>query len=72
MISETTVQHVTRDDMLDVKTSTQVEIFNTAINDRLDDTHFRIQHGEGGFTLGDYYDLQQWYPSYRDNNPTSE
>ena len=32
VISETTVQNVTRYDMLDADTAAQVEIFNTAIN----------------------------------------
>ena len=45
MIADTTVQHVTRDDMRDAKTVAQIEKFNTAINERLDDTNFRIQHG---------------------------
>ena len=72
VIAETTVQHVTRDNMLDAKTASQVEIFNTAINERLDDTNFLIQHGEGGFTLEDEYDLQQWDPSYGGNYTTAE
>ena len=36
VISETTVQNVTRDDMLDDETAAQVENFNTDINERLD------------------------------------
>ena len=72
VIAETTVKHVTRDYMLDAKTAAQVENFNTAINERLDDTHFRIQNGEDGFTLEDEYDEQQWDPAYRDNDPTPE
>ena len=51
VIEDTSVQHVTRDDMLDAKTVSQVEDFNTDINERLDDTKFRIQHGEDRFTL---------------------
>ena len=51
VIAETTVQHVTIDDMLDSDISAQVENFNTNINERLDDKKFQIQHGEGGFTL---------------------
>ena len=72
VITETNVQHVTRDDMLDTKTEVQVEIFNKAINEQLDDTNFRIQHGEGGSTLEDEYNLQQWDTDYGDNDPTSE
>ena len=56
--------------MLYSETAAQVEKFNTAINERLDDTNFRIQHGEGGSTLEDKYDLQQWEPAYWYNEPT--
>ena len=31
-----------------------------------------IQHGEGGFTLEDEYDLQKWDPYYENNDPTAE
>ena len=37
---ETTVHRVTRDDMLDAETAAQVEIFNVAINERLEETNF--------------------------------
>ena len=47
------MQNVTRDEMLDVKTAAQVEDFNTDINELLDNTTFRIQHGEIRFTLED-------------------
>ena len=56
--------------MLDAKTAAQVENFNTDINERLYETKFWIQHGEGGFTLEDEYDLKQWDPVYGDNEPT--
>ena len=59
VIVETTVHHVTIYDMLDADTVAKVENFNTNINERLDDTKFRFQHGEGRFTLEDDYDLQQ-------------
>ena len=42
MIEDTTVKHVTRDDMLNYETAAQVESFNTDINEGLDDTKFRI------------------------------
>ena len=58
--------------MLDAKTAAQVENSNASINERLNDTNFRIQHGQGGFTLEDECDLQQWDPYYRGNDPTSE
>ena len=72
MIEETTVQNVTRYDVLDTETAAQVKNFNTGINERLDDTKFLIQHREGGFTWEDEYDLQQWDPSYRYNDPAEE
>ena len=53
LIAETTVQNVTRDEMLDVETAAQVEDFNTDINELLDNTTFCIQHGESRFTLED-------------------
>ena len=70
-MSEITVQHVTRDEILYSKTAEKVEDFNTDINERIDDIKFCIQHGEGRFTLEDEYDLQQWDPAYRDNDPKS-
>ena len=72
VIADTTVQHITRYDMIDDETAAQVEDFNTDINERLDDTKFRIQHGEGGLTLEDDYDLQQWDPDYRYNEHIAE
>ena len=42
MIAEKTVQHVRIDYMHDAKTTAQVKKFNTAINEILDDTYFRI------------------------------
>ena len=51
LIAETAVQHVTKDNMFDAETASQVKISNTAINERLDDRIFRIQHREGRFTL---------------------
>ena len=72
MIAETTVQHVTRYDMLDFETAAQVENLNTDINEKLDDTKVLIQHEEGGLILEDEYDLQKWDPYYGDNDPTAE
>ena len=72
VIAETTVQHVTRYYMIDDNTSARVENFNTDLNERLDKTKLRIKHGEGGFTLEDEYDLQQWDPVYGDNDPIEE
>ena len=46
--------------MIDAQTVAQVEHTNTYINEKLDNTKIQIQHGEGGFTLEDEYDLQQY------------
>ena len=72
VIAKKTVKYVTRNDMLDAETTAQVENFNTAINERLYDTFFRIQHGEDEFTLDDEYDLQQWDSYYGEDYPTAE
>ena len=72
VIAETTMYHVTKYDMLDAETTAKFGNFNKDINDQLDGTKFRIQHGGGGFTLEDEYDLQQWDPAYRENYPTEE
>ena len=40
VIADTTVQHVRRYDMFDSETVSQVEKFNTYINEQLDDTIF--------------------------------
>jgi len=69
VIAETTVQHVTRDDMLDATIAEQVATFNSAVIERLDDANFHIENNEGGFTLEDEYDLPQWDPAYGDNDP---
>ena len=58
--------------MIDAETAAQVENFNTAINELPDDTTFRIQHGQGGFTLEYEYDSPQWEPAYGDNGPKAE
>ena len=70
VISESTVQHVTRDDTLDPNISQQIEDFNERVNDRLDDTNFKLSNDEGGFTLVDEYDLPQWDSAYGDNITT--
>ena len=41
-ISETTVQHVTRDDMLDSDIAVQIKAFDKALTERLDDSNFII------------------------------
>ena len=51
VLAEKTVQHVTRNYMVDSKAAAQVENINTAINELLDELFFRIQHREGGLTF---------------------
>ena len=72
VVAEATVQHVTRDDMLDPAISQQVENFNNALDSRLDDTNFKIL-GMGNFALDeDDYDLPQSDPASGDNTPSDE
>eukprot|EP00970_Alexandrium_tamarense_P000826 scaffold95_cov108-Alexandrium_tamarense.AAC.11 len=47
MISETTVQHVTRFDLENAEIAAAVEEFNSALTARLDDTNFRISNHHG-------------------------
>ena len=76
VIAETTVQHVTREDMQEDAIKTQVHAFNTAVIERLDDANFVLEHNEARFTLLDEYendyDLPQWDPAYGGNDPTDE
>ena len=65
MIAETTVQHVTIDDMLDADNASHADILNTYINEQLDDKTIRIQHREGGFNLEDEYDSTNMGSSLR-------
>ena len=65
VIEETTIQHVTRDDMIDAQTVAHVENINTDINERLDGNYFFIELGEGGSNLEDEVDLQQYDQEYR-------
>ncbi|MHA7927758.1 MAG: hypothetical protein ACX936_21375, partial [Marinobacter sp.] len=51
VIARTTVQHVTREEYLDGDTSTSIEEFNTAINERLADAGHVNQEA----TAGDFY-----------------
>jgi hypothetical protein len=74
-VTDTTVQHVTRDDLHDPSISTQVEAFNAALTQRLDDSNFDnpdVAH----FHLTDETDhllyTTQVDPAYGDNTPTDE
>ena len=76
VIAETTVQHVTREDMQEDEIKEQVAAFNQSITERLDDTNFILENNEGRFTLLDEYendfDLPQWDPAYGGNDPSDE
>ena len=67
-IAETTVQHVTRDDMLDPTIATQIEAFNKTLTTRLDDMNFKINGVDIGFE-DEYEDLPQWDKAYGNNTP---
>lgn len=71
-LARTTVQHVTRDDMLDPAINEQIIKFNEALTTRLDDTNFKIKLDEVVFD--DYRDdLPQWDawdPAYGDEKTT--
>ena len=55
IIAETTVQHVTREDMQEDAIKQQVTAFHEAVNVRMDDENFILEHNEGTFTLLDDY-----------------
>ena len=71
-LARTTVQHVTRDDMLDPDIAGQIEQFNEKLNARLDDTNHAIEQIDGvSFDYKD--DLPQWDawdPAYGDDSTT--
>ena len=70
-IAETTVQHVTRDDLLDDNIKSEVDRFTETLNTRLNDDNFRLP-GIDGYMLEDVddeFDLPQWDPAYGNNTP---
>ena len=69
-IAETTVQHVTRDDMLQPTIAKLIESFHEALETRLDDKNFAIE-GMKGYSIEDECDLPQWDTAYGDNDPTN-
>ena len=72
-IAETTVQYVTRDDILDVDISAQITEFNQKLTKRLDDTNFVLMPGNQNFEIDDEYDDfadPDVDPAYGDNTPT--
>ena len=69
-IIETTVQHVTRDDILDPDVSAQIKEFNQKLIERLDDTNFVLMSGNQNFELDYKYDAfatPDVDPAYGDN-----
>ena len=70
-ITETTVQHVTRYDMLQPTIAKMTESFHEALETRLDSSNFTIQ-GMEGYSIKDECDLPQWDRAYGDNDPTNE
>ena len=48
IISKTSVEHVTRDDYLQVDQKAVIDAFNTRLEESLDDAHFAVD-GEGDF-----------------------
>ena len=69
--ADTTVQHVTRDDMLQPTTAKMIESFHEALDMRLDNKNFSIP-GMEGYSLEDECNLPQWDPVYGDNDPREE
>ena len=67
-IAETTVQHVTRDDMIDPAIANHIETFNETLTTRLDDTNFKVNDIDHGFE-DDLDDIPQWDMAYGDNTP---
>lgn len=72
VIAETTVQHVIRDDLIDPDIKQEIDEFNAAVNERLDDTNFRLPNDEGDFKLEDAYEIPPWDSAYGDNDPTPD
>ncbi len=65
-IAETTVQHVTAEDMRNPDIAKQVEDFDKALTIRMDDTNFQLQVDPNDFYLEDVYDD----PAYGDSSTT--
>lgn len=71
-IAETTVQHVTRDDLLDNDIKAQIDAFNEQLQTRLDDTNFELPTMDAFALEDDEYDLPQEDPAYGDNTPNDD
>jgi len=71
-IARTTVQHVTREDMLNPVIAEQVETFDKSLTNRLNDENHLIE-GMDSITYNDDSDLPQWNdedPAYGDDSTT--
>ena len=66
LIADSTVQHVTRDELRGEEIKQQVAAFNEALNICLDDTNF-VLPGMEAFHIKDI-DFPSWDPAYGDNN----
>ena len=72
-VSNTTVQHVTRDDMLDPNIQQEITVFNKTLTERLDDTNFKLVHDLNNYSVDDVNDdfcKPYLDPAYGDNTPT--
>ena len=70
-ISETTVQHVTCDDMIDPDIAAQITLFYQALPERLENTNFIIDDLHGFGVEHEGSDMTQWDTcdkAYGDNN----
>ena len=65
-IADTTVQHVTAEDLRDPEVKQQVDEFNRRLTERLDDTNHQIPNLGNDFYLDDIYDD----PAYGDETTT--
>ena len=63
-VADTTVQHVTAEDLRKPDIAERVEQFNRTLTERLDDTNFQLQTDPNDFYLEDVYDD----PAYGDSN----
>ena len=72
-VANTTMQHVTRDDILDPNVGAQIKEFDRKLIERLDDTNFILMPGNANFAFSiKYDDFATPYvdPAYGENTPT--
>ena len=68
-IADTTVQHVTADDLISADAKRQVEEFDQHLRERLDDDKFFLESSEGDYHLDDVYDDSAVYGDPEVDNP---